>query len=152
MDQICPILCDNWETELNTNPVPFQNSFGIAINVKKSIENFSFFQGWATNWAIFSECTVLSWQEKTKITYFWVSLITFTSGDLCPFNCVIIRWELDKKGKKVVAFFVHNRNKRKVFWGEFSFLPSKLSSYVPFNTVCKFYFNKNVKRNFKSNH
>ena len=55
MDQICPILCDNWETKFHTNPLPFQNSFGIAINVKISIENFSFFQGWATNRAIFSE-------------------------------------------------------------------------------------------------
>ena len=54
MDQICPILCDKWETEFHTNPLPFQNS--IAINVKIFIENFSFFQGWATNRAIFSEC------------------------------------------------------------------------------------------------
>ena len=30
MDQICSILCDNWETERYTDPVPFQNSFGMA--------------------------------------------------------------------------------------------------------------------------
>ena len=43
MDQICPILCDNWETERNTDPVPFQNSFGMAKHFKILIENFSFF-------------------------------------------------------------------------------------------------------------
>ena len=67
MDQICPILWDNWETELHTNPLPFQNSFGIAINVKISIETFSFFQGWATNRAIFRE-----WYDEIRFHWFYM--------------------------------------------------------------------------------
>ena len=55
MDQICPILCDNWETESHKDPVPFQNSFGMAKSVKIFIENLSFFQWYATNLATFSE-------------------------------------------------------------------------------------------------
>ena len=55
MDQICPILCDNWETESHTDLVPFQNSFGMAKNVKIPVENLSLFQWFATNRAIFSE-------------------------------------------------------------------------------------------------
>ena len=39
MDQICSILCDNWETERYTDPVPFQNSFGMAKNEEIPIEN-----------------------------------------------------------------------------------------------------------------
>ena len=65
MDQICPILCDNWETELHTNPLRFQILFGIAMNFKISIENFSFFQEWATNRVIFSDCNGV-WLESLK--------------------------------------------------------------------------------------
>ena len=54
MDQICPILCDNWDTERQTDAVPFQNSFGMAKNVKIPIENFSFFLSDAPLTALFS--------------------------------------------------------------------------------------------------
>ena len=43
MDQICPILYNNWETECHTDTIPFQNSFGMAISVKRPIENLAFF-------------------------------------------------------------------------------------------------------------
>ena len=55
MDQICPISCDNWETECHTDSIPFQSSFGMTKNVKIPIENFSCFQWFATNRTIFSE-------------------------------------------------------------------------------------------------
>ena len=41
---------------LYTDPVPLQNSFGIAKNVKIPKEKFSFFQWCSTKLAIFSEC------------------------------------------------------------------------------------------------
>ena len=62
MDQICPISCNNWETKRHTDTLIFQNSFGMAKNVKIPIENFSFFQWCASNRAI-----LVSASRKNKI-------------------------------------------------------------------------------------
>ena len=57
MDQICPILCDNWETECHTDTIPFQNSLGMAISVKRPIENLAFFND-APLTGLFSVCVI----------------------------------------------------------------------------------------------
>ena len=74
INQICPTLCDNLELERDTDTQPFQNSFGMAKNVKIPKENFSFFQWCATNRAIFSECNlnqkIMSLNSTWGICYF----------------------------------------------------------------------------------
>ena len=61
-----PILCDNWETEHHKDSATFQNSFGMAKNVKTPIENLRFFKWCATNWAISSECYTAPRSTKIK--------------------------------------------------------------------------------------
>ena len=77
MDQICPILCDNWETELYTYPLPIQNSFGMAENVKIPQEKFSFFQWCATNQAFFSEWICYPYLNNYVFSHFPRRFTTF---------------------------------------------------------------------------
>ena len=127
MDQICPILCDNWEIELHTNPLPFQNSFGIALDVKISIEKFSFFQGWATNRAIFSEWTVKTVFVYIHTAYSQVAhalpflpcstlrvkhlfLFRFSIGKCCLFTFAFARPEVKQPFKLSKRYNIRNIN------------------------------------------
>ena len=74
MDQICPILYDNWEIECHTDPVPFKNSYGMAKNVKIPIENFSYFND-APLTRLFVKIQNTEKWTITKIFLFWVFLL-----------------------------------------------------------------------------
>ena len=103
MYQICSILCDDWETELPTDPLPFKKQFGIAINVKKPIENSTFFQWCATNRAIFSEY-IPKYSPISILSHKW---------KLSNFNCQKVEY-LTKKYPINRKFVLLTQRKRKV--------------------------------------